>query len=178
MLNDLREYQIPFVGLKAGVHHFNYELDEAFFGQFPESQVQQGKVFVDLALDKKERLFVLNFDISGSIATECDRCGQQVDLPIHGNYTLYVKLGDKREEDKDSEEVMWLPDSESMLDVSGPMYEFIHLSVPMAKVHPDTRTGEPGCDPEILKLLTQEEEPEEEKHTDPRWDKLNDLNIN
>lgn len=178
MLNDLREYQIPFVGLKPGVHHFNYELDEAFFGHFPESQVQQGKVFVDLSLDKKERLFVLNFDISGSIRTECDRCGQLFDLPIHGNYPLYVKLGDKREEDKDSEEVMWIPDNESLLDISGPMYEFIHLSVPMVQVHPDNRDGKPGCDLEILKLLQQPEEADEDTVKDPRWDKLNDLNIN
>ena len=177
-MNDLREYQIPFVGLKPGVHHFNYELDDVFFGHFPESQVQRGKVFVDLALDKKERLFVLNFDISGSVASDCDRCGQPFDLPIHGNYTLYVKVGDKREEDKDNEEVLWIPESESILDISGPMYEFIHLSLPMVKVHPDTREGLPGCDPEILKLLNSSEEEEKKEEHDPRWDILNDLNIN
>ncbi len=175
MLNDLREYQIPFVGLKPGVHHFNFELDDLFFGHFPESQVQQGKIFVDLALDKKERLIVLNFDISGSIVTDCDRCGQLFDLPIHGNYTLYVKIGDKREEDVDSEEVIWIPESASVLDIAEPMYEFIHLSVPMGKVHPDTRDGVPGCDPEILKLLKKDDDGED---SDPRWDILKNLNIN
>lgn len=182
-MNDLREYEIPFVGLKLGVHHFNYELDNVFFGHFPESQVRQGKVFVDLALDKKERLFVLNFDVSGSIHTDCDRCGQQFDLPIHGNYSMYVKLGDKREEDVDSEEVVWIPDSESILDVSEMIYEFVHLSVPMLKTHPDKPGGVPGCDPEIIKLLGQEEErepgdDEEDPDHDPRWDILNNLNIN
>lgn len=178
VLKDLREYQIPFVGLKEGVHHFNYELDDVFFRHFPESQVQEGKVFVDLALDKKERLFVLNFDISGTIKTDCDRCGQPFDLPIHGNYTMYVKLGDKREEDVDNEEVVWIPDSESILDVSEIIYEFVHLSVPMLKVHPDTKEGLPGCDPEILKLLSEEEEAPGEQDNDPRWDILNNLNIN
>jgi len=179
--NDLREYEIPFVGLKQGVHHFNYELDDVFFGHFPESQVQQGKVFVDLALDKKKRLFVLNFDVSGSISTDCDRCGQPFDLPIHGNYTIYVKLGDKREEDVDSEEVVWIPDSESILDISEMVYEFVHLSVPMLKAHPDKAGGVPGCDPEILKLLGQEEEGSQDEKgpdPDPRWDILNNLNIN
>ncbi len=166
------------MGLKPGIHHFNYELGDVFFGHFPESQVKRAKVFVDLALDKKERLFVLNFDISGSVATDCDRCGQPFDLPIYGNYTLYVKVGDKREEDKDNEEVMWIPESESQLDVSGPMYEFIHLSLPMVKVHPDTREGKPGCDPEILKLLETSDETEHKEDHDPRWDILNDLNIN
>jgi len=175
-MKELREYQIPFTGLKEGLHHFNYELDEAFFGHFPESQVQQGKVFADLSLDKKERLFVLNFDISGSVRTDCDRCGQAFDLPIHGNYTLYVKVGDKREEDRDNEEVMWIPESESHLDLAAPLYEFIHLSVPMLRVHPEDGSGKPGCDPEIVRLL--EESARADRDKDPRWDILNKLNTN
>ena len=93
-MKDLRAYQIPFVGLKFGEHHFNFVLESSFFSHFEESLVKEGQVFVDLTFDKKERLFVLNFDISGSIKSECDRCGQPFDLPIHGNYTIYVKGGD------------------------------------------------------------------------------------
>ena len=175
-MKEIREYEIPFVGLKLGVHHFNYELTEKFFDLFEGSQIERGRIFVDLSFDKKDRLFVLNFDISGTVETECDRCEQDFNLLIHGNYTIYVKLGDMREEDEDSEEVIWVADSESHIDVSEIMYEFIHLSLPIQKVHPDHPDGSPGCDPEILKQLGYNADEEIKK--DPRWDILNNLNKN
>lgn len=180
-MNELREYQIPFVGMKLGLHHFNFELEETFFSHFEGSEVSKGKVFIDLEFDKKERLFVLKFDVSGSITTECDRCGQEFDLPIHGNHTLYVKLGDKREEDVDNEEVIWIPESKSVLDLAEIIYEFVHLTLPIQRTHPDLRDGKPGCDPEILKLLASEDEvagEDDNSNKDPRWDILNNLNTN
>ncbi|MEZ5014817.1 MAG: DUF177 domain-containing protein [Chitinophagales bacterium] len=177
-MKDLRAYQIPFVGLKLGLHHFNYALDGSFFSHFEGSEVEEGQVFADLAFDKKERLFVLNFDISGTVLTVCDRCGQDFDLPIHGNFTVYVKIGDKREEDRDSEEVIWIPESESILDISEMLYEFTHLSLPMLRVHPDRPDGKPGCDPEITRLLENETDETEQENPDPRWDILNNLNEN
>ena len=171
----MREYQIPFVGLKTGVHHFNYELNEDFFNHFEDSQIRKGRIFVDLSFDKKERFFVLNFDISGTVETECDRCGQEFDLPLHGNYTLYIKVGDKREEDEDSEDVIWIGEGENYIQVAETMYEFIHLSLPMQKVHPDKPDGTPGCDPEVLKQLGYHETDEKK---DPRWDILNNLSKN
>ncbi len=175
-MKDLRAYQIPFVGLKLGEHHFNFVLESSFFSHFEESLVNEGQVFVDLTFDKKERLFVLNFDISGSIKSECDRCGQPFDLPIHGNYTIYVKVGDEREEDKDNEDVVWISEGDSMVDVAEMIYEFVHLSLPIKKTHPDLKNGEPGCDPEIIKLLGIAEA--EKKDIDPRWDILKNLSKN
>jgi uncharacterized metal-binding protein YceD (DUF177 family) len=175
-LKELREYQIPHAGLKDGVHHFNYEIGPGFFTHFEGSQISEARIFIDLAFDKKDRLFVLNFDISGSIRTECDRCGQPFDLPVHGNHTIYVKVGDAREEDVDSEEVVWISEGEAILDVSGMIYEFIHLSIPMHITHPDRPDGSPGCDPEILKLLSSPDG--DQSGTDPRWNLLDKLNKN
>lgn len=170
-----REYIIPFIGLKEGLHHYNYEIKKEFFSHFEDSQVQECSLFADVAFDKKERLFILNFDISGTIESECDRCGQIFQLPVHGNHTLYVKIGDLREEDENNEDVIWLNESESNLDVSEMLYEFIHLSIPIRKIHPDRADGTEGCDPEILKRLTENKPLHEQ---DPRWDVLNKLSNN
>jgi uncharacterized metal-binding protein YceD (DUF177 family) len=175
MVREIRDYQIAFVGLKPGVHHFNYEVDDAFFSSFQQSLVPGGRVFVDLSFDKKDRLFVLNFDISGIVKTECDRCTAPLDLPIHGNYTMYVKVGDRREQDVDSEEVMWIFEGESLLDVSDLIYQFIHLALPIQKVHPQKSDGTTGCDPKMLQLI-KTLEPKTE--TDSRWDVLSNLNKN
>lgn len=174
-MKELREYSIAFVGLKEGVHHFNYELDGQFFSRFEDSLVRNCHIFVDLSFDKKDRLFVLNFDIAGTIVTDCDRCGQTFDFPIYGNHTMYVKVGDLREEDEDNEEVTWIAEGESVLDVSEMIYEFVHLSIPIKKIHPDKPDGTSGCDPQIIKQLGDHSD---ENKTDPRWDILNKLNKN
>ncbi len=33
-MNDLKEFLIPFAGLKLGKHQFDYQLDNAFFSHF------------------------------------------------------------------------------------------------------------------------------------------------
>ncbi|MBC8173524.1 MAG: DUF177 domain-containing protein [Chitinophagales bacterium] len=178
-VRELREYQIPFIGLKNEVNHFNYEIDKKFFSHFDDSLVQDCRIFVDLSLDKKDRLFILNFDISGTMRSECDRCGEDFDLALHGNHTIYVKLGDLREEDENNEEVVWIPDSEAFIDVKEMIYEFVHLSIPIKKTHPDRPDGTTECDPEILKyIITPDTGQEAEIQPDPRWDILNKLNKN
>lgn len=162
--------------MKTGIHHFNYELNENFFSHFESSLVNKSRIFADLTFEKKERLFILNFDISGSIATECDRCGQDCDLAVHGNHTLFVKLGDMRKEDEDNEEVIWIPENEVVLNIAELLYEFIHLSIPMHRVHPEKPNGVSGCDPEIIKHIGEKHA---ENTTDPRWEVLKKLdNLN
>lgn len=173
-MKDLREYRIPFVGLKNGEHHFNYEVDSQFFTFFPDSQVHEGRIFADLTFDKKERLFILNFDISGTVDAICDICGQDFKLPIHGNYTQYIKTGEEPEQaTNEDEDVMWIAENESILNVSNLIYEFIHLSLPMQIKHPDKANGDAGCNPEILHILKNLKTEKEE--TDPRWEVLKQI---
>lgn len=170
----MREYRIPFIGLKKDVHHFNFKVDDAFFEHYPDSLIKHGKIFCDIDFDKRDRLFILNFDISGSITTDCDVCGQQFQLPIHGNHTQYIKIGSVPEETSLSDEdVIWIPESESILDLSDMLYEFIHLSLPIRHVHPIKSDGTSGCDPEILKLLNSTKQ--EQDNPDPRWAVLKNI---
>jgi uncharacterized metal-binding protein YceD (DUF177 family) len=53
-----------------------------------------------------------------------------------------------------------------VLDISGWLYEFVMLSIPLQRVHPDKENGEPGCNPEIIKLLNQLSDPGEEPKND------------
>ena len=34
IMKPLKEFTIPFVGLKVGKHHFDYEIDKTFFEHF------------------------------------------------------------------------------------------------------------------------------------------------
>ncbi len=176
MVEKMREYKIPFVGLKNGLHHYNYEITDIFFAVYKDSLVKKGNVFVDIAFDKKDRLFKLEFDISGRVECECDRCGETFMLPIHEQYIVFVKTGNAEEVDVDEDDIIWIKETDSMLDVSKLIYDFINLSIPIMKIHPDKKNGEPGCPPEILMMLGIKKNQEELK--DPRWDQLNKLNKN
>ena len=52
-MKGLREYVIPFIGLKNGLHHFNFEIG-APFSHFPDSLIRECGLFVDLAFDKRK----------------------------------------------------------------------------------------------------------------------------
>jgi uncharacterized metal-binding protein YceD (DUF177 family) len=62
----------------------------------------------------------------------------------------------------------------SQLELGQYMYEFISLEVPMKKLHPRFRDDdEPG---EGKIVYSSAPDPEEKQTTDPRWDKLKNLN--
>ena len=50
-------------------------------------------------------------------------------------------------------DAVFIPRNQTVLDLSDWMYEFIMLSVPLQKVHPDDENGKPGCNPQALGLL-------------------------
>jgi uncharacterized metal-binding protein YceD (DUF177 family) len=76
------------------------------------------------------------------------------------------------EKEDEEEDVMWISENDVNVDMSDWLYEFIHLSVPLRKVHPDLTDGNPGCDPKVIsKLKAEQSKPE----SDPRWDKLKSL---
>ena len=60
------------------------------------------------------------------------------------------------------------------LDLKQHFYEFIYLALPIKRVHPDDKSGNSTCDPDMLKKLN-EHIVEEEPDNDPRWDELKKL---
>ncbi len=48
-----REFEIAYVGLKPGVHEFNYLIDDLFFEPFQKQDFRNCKANVKLTLDKK-----------------------------------------------------------------------------------------------------------------------------
>ena len=60
-----KSFDIPFVGLKQGKHHFKFEVGKTFFDDFPFSIIEGGNLIAEVELDKKETINIfLNFDLS------------------------------------------------------------------------------------------------------------------
>ena len=165
-----RQYILSIPGLRSGEHSFAYTLGQDFFGTYPESQLQHPNLEADVQVEKRETMMVLSIRILGTVAAECDRCGQAFDLPLDQEHGLIVKYGEPQE-DKE-EDIHWIDPQETELVLDPWLYEFAHLSLPVRRVHPATPEGDPGCDPEILARLNDSQEQEK---SDPRWDQLNSL---
>lgn len=165
--NPLKQFIIPFSGLKPGIHHYAYDVDHQFFEAIEYSLYQSGNVHIDLVMNKEEGLLTFDIYIKGTVDVECDRCLDIIHYPVDNHYRLIFKRGKKWEDVSD--EVVIMPDTESEVDMSHYLYEFISLSVPMQCIHPDDEHGQSTCNKEMLKILNQYLVKSSE---DPRWEAL------
>ncbi len=171
-----RTHIIQFVGLKDGSHTFNYNIDEKFLSEYSDTPVEKCNYSITLAFEKKSNLLSMHFTVSGIINTACDRCFENFDLNISGNYNVIVKLEDRANQShQGSEEVIFLPTNETSIDVSQFIYEFCMLSLPMRRVHPESKEGISSCDRKALEILDGHKPANIENETDPRWDNLKEV---
>lgn len=168
-----KEYIIQFAGLSLGEHKYEFEIGDKFFESLEYSEIKQGKIHIDLSLLKQSTMMVLEFRIGGTVKTECDLCTNPFDLPLEGIYRLIVKVGGHETGDED-DDIIYVAANEHELDLSQYMFEYIALSLPIKRVHPE---GE--CDEETLKKLKDYiTDSDETSSTDPRWDKLKNIKLN
>jgi uncharacterized metal-binding protein YceD (DUF177 family) len=168
-----RQFVIPFKGLKVGRHNFVFDIDDTFFDDYEQSEVTKGKVHAEIDLDKRANMLELHFRLSGNVMVICDRCLDEFELPIKYETALFVKFGDVNEEQTD--EIIVLSHNEFEIDAAQYIYEFVHLSLPYKRVHPNDSKGRSTCNKEMLKKLDEYIIRENEDDKDPRWDELQNL---
>lgn len=166
-MKPLKEYKIPFLGLKQGEHEYEFQLTDAFFEEFENSEIDKAEINVDLILEKQSNMMVLHFKLSGEVVSVCDRCGDPLKFPIESNETQVVKLGDQSSSTDD--EVIVLGPQEFELDVSQFLYEYAHLAIPARHVHEKPV----DCNQEVLKTL---EKYKVDKTSNTQWADLKNLN--
>ena len=169
-----KDFLIQFSGLKVGKHQFEYQIDKDFFNLFEYDEYNGADIIVKVLLNKKSTMLELSFQHKGTVNVPCDITNEDFDLPIKGNLSLLVKFGEEFNDENDA--FLILQHGEFQMSVAQYIYEMIVLSVPQKRVHPGVKDGTLES-PTLDYLVHQaEEEPEEEnKETDPRWDKLKQL---
>ncbi len=176
-MKALKQFSIPFTGLKLGKHQFDFDIDKSFFDAYEYSLVKDGALKVTLDLDKQETMLVLNFHIWGTIQLNCDKCLADFGQPIDVQERQIVKFAED-ELESDDLEIIVLNRKESEIDVSEMIYEFINVSVPYINNCEQAGTDQ-KCDPEMLatldKLASGNVEKEENNIADPRWAALKKL---
>lgn len=162
-----KAFEIPFKGLDVGKHDFTFEIDAAFFEKFDFHEIKSGMAEVVLEMIKEPTLLDLHFDINGSYEVICDRCLGNYMQAIEGAFRLIVKYGDEYMEESD--EVIVISKTESRLDVSQYIYEYINLLLPIQRTHSNID----DCDPEMIRKINTHSKHE----VDPRWEALKNLKL-
>ncbi|MDB5020256.1 MAG: hypothetical protein JWQ28_1383 [Pedobacter sp.] len=176
-MKPLKQFSIPFTGLKIGKHQFEFEVDNSFFDAFEYSLVKKGNLKASVELDKQETMLILQFHIEGTIELDCDKCLSFFNAPVNISERQIVKFAEDNLESDDLE-IIILNKKESEIDISGMMYEFINVSVPYVKVCEENGEGS-QCDKEMIakleSLTSANKEEEENTNDDPRWAALKKL---
>ena len=169
-------YKIDLKGMQAASMKYEFELDDLFFADIEAPEVQHGELKVTLLVKKLSHAFDLNFHTEGRVWVPCDRCLEDMELPIVSDDVLCVKFGATYSEEGDN--LVVVPESEGFIDVAWFIYECIALAIPMRHVHAPGECNE-AMNSQLDKYLRVEADDEEtdvkettEKPIDPRWNEL------
>lgn len=177
-MRDLKQYQIRFTNLKPGTYEYFFEVDPGFFENFKNSLLTRVWANVRCMLHKEqENLFHLEIFIEGQMNLNCSRCLDELDYPFRYQDQLLIKLIPAIEEKKedDAKNILYLPFDEEQINIAQPVYEFIHLSLPM-KIACELTGKE--CNQEMINILNKMKSRDKNKdpeEIDPRWNKLKNL---
>lgn len=176
-----REFEIAFVGLKPGIHTFDYEIDDKFFDVFQQQDFFNCKANVKLTIDKKTSFLLLKFEMGGNLEVTCDRCNNNLPLELWDEFRMTVKMVEEPELMNDQEEdpdVYYISSSESYIDVANWIYEFINLSIPMQRTCSFEKMDGPHCNRAAMEMLKKMSAKEKENKENPIWkglEKFKDL---
>lgn len=173
-----RNFDIHIFKLSNGTHDYQFEIQDSFFELFDNEIVNQGKLDINVSLEKSDRMIQMDINIDGEVTLTCDRSLEEFQQPIHTERQMLYKYGE--EEKELSEDVMVIVKDTQTINIASLLFEFITLEIPMKKLHPKFQEEEDEDDEsELMVVYTSDEEEEDEEQTeepiDPRWEKLKNL---
>ena len=153
-LLPLQPFVIPLSGLAQGGTQFNWRADGKFFGNSGNTDILDADLEVGVHVEKALRFFGVDATLKGGVKVLCDRCLEELKLPVDTGFRLSVKFGGNAETaDAGDREIVMVPEGSPELDLAQFVYDYTCISLPMRRVHPE---GE--CNPEALKYLSVAED--------------------
>ena len=147
------KFIIPLSGLSTGVNEFSWLVGKEFFESFENAEILDAELDASVVVEKSGRYVGVDCDVEGSVTVECDRCLEDLVLPVNVGILLSVKFGEAESSDEHQEgerEVIFVPEDNADLDMSQIVYDYVCLSLPMQRCHEDG-----GCNPEVMSRLVR-----------------------
>lgn len=175
------QFKIDLKGMQEDNLHFSYTLSDDYFAKIDGDEVQRGNLVAEVDVQKKMQAFELTFRCDGKIIIPCDRCLDDMNLDVHTEDSIIVKLGDEDGVDGD---VIIVSEADGYINIAWLLYEFISLAIPIKHVHPYGQ-----CNKDMARRLKahmaveaddeegdifglDESDDDTDRPTDPRWDEL------
>ncbi|MDE6439071.1 MAG: DUF177 domain-containing protein [Muribaculaceae bacterium] len=194
-MGKFSQFNLPLKSLAKGTHQFEYRLDKQFFDNMESADVRDADVSVALTVTYANDVYDLQFAVKGTVVVPCDRCLDDLTLDVDTTYGVKVKYGEEFRDDSD--DIMEIPESENSLNVAYMIFDTVSLAIPIKHVHPmgkcnramssllkkhkATAANDPDADLEEDLIDEMDSMPDvaddsaSDAPTDPRWDKLKDL---
>jgi len=163
------DFIVPLNGLAQGRSEFRVRVGEEFFAQFENPEILDAALDVLVEVEKSGRFIGIDCTVEGSVTVACDRCLEDLVLPVDTGFSQSIKFGPEPVEGGPAEEggreIVYLPESEGEYDLSQSVYDYTCISLPVQRVHED---GE--CNPDALRYLStggEQEQTEKEASSTP-----------
>ena len=181
MTDKRDDFVLRLSGIELGNHKYSMICDKAFFELTGLAEIEDGNINVQIEMEKDAKMMTLKFCFNGEVTVICDRCLDLLRLPINITDFLVVNVVAQLDESFENDDNIWqIHEKAYELDLTHFLYETIELVLPTQRIHPDDENGNPTCNPEMLKKLS-ELAPKTDEHQnsepDPRWDALKELRI-
>lgn len=162
---------IPIKELKPGKQIYEYVVDGKFFSEFGNSQIIDALCNVSLEVERNSALIEVLLAVKGKVVVECDRCLEELELPIDIDRKIMVRFASSDEEEQtEDDDVMVLKERDDDIDLCQFVYDYICLSLPLQKVHPKGK-----CNPEMIAKLKQDIAKKKSKDEYSQFSGLKDL---
>ncbi len=179
------KFIIRLAGVSVGIHKYSITCDGSFFETSPIENIKDASIKIEIEMEKRERMAIFSFQFSGTLTAQCDRCLEDVTIPIDFSTQLVVNFTTANEFLCDDDQVWAVWEKAHEIDMYQYIYDAIILSLPVQFIHPEDENGVPTCNPEMLETLAQYlideedlENPTNDIETiDPRWEKLKNINL-
>lgn len=178
-------YNVSLKGNQPDIREIEYVLDNDFFKKIDGNEVQKGKLSVQLTVKRTTVAFEFSFNIQGVVFVPCDRCLDEMEVPVETTEKLFVKLGKEYAEESDN--MIVIPEEEGQINLAWFMYEFVALCIPMKHVHGPGKCNK-TMSSKLKKHMTKSSDDDDDSsidfddieeetdtnviETDPRWDDL------
>ncbi len=175
-MNYLHSFDLPIKGLKIGIHEYHFDINAEFFENMENSLISDGEYKVKLICEKRERMMVLNFEISGHYNSVCDRCLVNIDIPTVIDNTVFLKFDENISQSKDLDDVIYIDEKDYKFNLASIINQLIVLSMPYRNVYDCENDPDPKCDFKMLERLENKQESKNSIIENSIWNKLKDFN--
>ncbi len=144
-------FRIPVHSSSEELKEYEFKIDDAFFAHFEYGEIEKGDLMARIGAIYSSHQVKLELYLKGKVELICDRCLDTYIEELDTSYTLYGKFGHGA--DQDDIDVLWIPEDKHYIDLVPVLFDYINLSLPLKKIHPDDEDGNSTCNVEMINRL-------------------------